>query len=126
MNDNDQEDLFGPTNEEQTEEQAAPSFADMLYALVSDAVEREGIKQIYKELVMVTKDVEVLVEMHIADAYQTSRAEVTDDALPEENDDELESDITPSDSYDVDYVEDFSDEKEIVESLKDKIRRWLK
>jgi len=114
------------TNEEQTEEQAVPSFADMLYAIVSDAVEREGIKQVYKELVMVTKDVEVLVEMHIADAYQTSRAEVTDDALPEENDDELESDITPSDSYDVDYVEDFSDEKEIVESLKEKIKRWFK
>lgn len=118
-------------HEEQTEEHIEPSFADMLYAIVSDAVEREGIKQVYKELVMVTKDVEVLVEMHIADAYQTSRAEVTDDALPEENDDELESDITPSDSYDVDYqaryiVEDFSDEKEIVESLKEKIKRWFK
>lgn len=100
--------------EEQTEEQAAPSFADMLYVIVSDAIESEGIKQVYKELVMVTKDVEVLVEMQLADAYQTSRET---DMLDKEEEIDVES------SY---AEETYSDEEEIVESLKEKIKRWFK
>lgn len=109
---------------EHQEEQVEPSFADLLYAIVSDAIEREGTKQVYKELVMITKEVEVLVEMHLADTYEGTRKS---DTLDNEEESDVESSYAEEAYSEEDSLEsNFNEEKEIIESLKDKIKRWFK
>jgi len=69
---------------------------------------------------MVTKEVEVIVEMSIANRLE---------AEEKENPVEEASSIDDEEERDVDYPyaeETYSDEEEIIESLKEKIKRWFK